>query len=103
MTIYTRHGDKAQTTTFDGDRVLKTSPTINAYGDIDELTSHLGLLKALMAQAQDKDTRNDSMADEQTYIEHLQRHLLAVGWCLMSNRSTAEVSFTDLTKRWSNA
>ena len=36
MTIYTRHGDKAQTTTFDGDRVLKTSPTINAYGDIDE-------------------------------------------------------------------
>ena len=34
MTIYTRHGDKAQTTTFDGDRVLKTSPTINAYGDI---------------------------------------------------------------------
>ena len=98
MTIYTRHGDKAQTTTFDGDRVLKTSPTINAYGDIDELTSHLGLLKALMAQAQDKDTHNDSMADEQTYIEHLQRHLLAVGWCLMSNRSTAEVSFTDLTK-----
>lgn len=71
MTIYTRHGDKAQTTTFDGDRVLKTSPTINAYGDIDELTSHLGLLKALMAQAQDKDTHNDSMADEQTYIEHL--------------------------------
>lgn len=98
MTIYTRHGDKAQTTTFDGDRVLKTSPTINAYGDIDELTSHLGLLKGLMAQAQDKDTHNDSMADEQTYIEHLQRHLLAVGWCLMSNRSTAEVSFTDLTK-----
>ena len=50
MTLYTRHGDKSLTTTFDGERVEKTSPTIAAYGDIDELISHLGLLRALISE-----------------------------------------------------
>ena len=97
MTIYTRHGDKAETTTFDGDRVEKTAPTIAAYGDIDELTSHLGLLKALMTQtAANASINHTDIAPEATYIEHLQRHLFAVGWCLMSNHP-AEISFAQLT------
>lgn len=97
MTIYTRHGDKAKTTTFDGDRVEKTAPTIAAYGDIDELTSHLGLLKALMTQTATKASLNHAtIAPEINYIEHLQRHLFAVGWCLMSNHP-AEISFAQLT------
>lgn len=58
MAIYTRHGDKAETTTFDGIRVKKTAPTIAAYGDIDELTSHLGLLRALMTQTATKASLN---------------------------------------------
>lgn len=36
------------------------------------------------------------IAPEATYIEHLQRHLFAVGWCLMSNHP-AEISFAQLT------
>ena len=97
MTIYTRHGDKAETTTFDGDRVEKTAPTIAAYGDIDELTSHLGLLKALMPQATATPSLNhNTIAPEINYIEHLQRHLFAVGCCLMSNHP-AEISFAQLT------
>ena len=97
MTIYTRHGDKAKTTTFNGDRVNKHSPTINAYGDIDELTAHLGLLKALMTESIITQQHNTHIDDELTFIEHLQRHLLAVGWCLMSSLP-AEVSFASLTK-----
>lgn len=97
MAIYTRHGDKAETTTFDGIRVKKTAPTIAAYGDIDELTSHLGLLRALMTQTATKASLNyTDMAPEAAYIEHLLRHLFAVGWCLMSNHPS-EISFAQLT------
>lgn len=86
MTLYTRHGDKSLTTTFDGERVEKTSPKIAAYGDLDELTAHMGLLRAMI------DPDNACNA----YLEHLQRHLLAVGWCLMSSHPS-EVDFAALT------
>ncbi|MDY5946359.1 MAG: cob(I)yrinic acid a,c-diamide adenosyltransferase [Prevotella sp.] len=99
MTIYTRHGDKAFTTTFDGERTEKTSPTIAAYGDIDELTAHLGLLRAMTTELQksaDNATDRDTIGQENQYIEHLQRHLLAVGWCLMSTHPS-DIDFAALT------
>ena len=79
MTIYTRHGDKAFTTTFDGERTEKTSPTIAAYGDVDELKAHLGLLRAMTTELQksaDNATGRDTIDLENQYIEHLQRPLL---------------------------
>lgn len=99
MTIYTRHGDKAFTTTFDGERTEKTSPTIAAYGDIDELTAHLGLMRAMTTELQksaDNATDRDTIGQESQYIEHLQRHLLAVGWCLMSTHPS-DIDFAALT------
>ena len=99
MTIYTRHGDKAFTTTFDGERTEKTSPTIAAYGDIDELPAHLGLMRAMTTELQksaDNATDRDTIGQENQYIEHLQRHLLAVGWCLMSTHPS-DIDFAALT------
>lgn len=89
MSIYTRHGDRAQTTSFDGERIEKTSAKIAAYGDIDELAAHLGLLKAMIADSAEA-------AEEHAFLEHLQRHLFAVGWCLMSAHQ-ADVCFATLT------
>lgn len=41
--IYTRGGDRGETSLGDGSRVSKLDPRIAAYGDVDELNSHLGL------------------------------------------------------------
>lgn len=45
MTIYTKKGDSGETSLVGGERVLKSSPRVNAYGDMDELISILGLLR----------------------------------------------------------
>jgi cob(I)alamin adenosyltransferase len=46
MKIYTRKGDKGQTSLFGGTTVKKSSARINAYGTVDELNSVLGLAAA---------------------------------------------------------
>jgi len=61
--IYTKTGDKGQTSLIGGTRVPKYHPRIEAYGTIDELNSYLGLirdheisedLKALLLEIQDR-------------------------------------------------
>jgi cob(I)alamin adenosyltransferase len=44
--IYTRGGDLGQTSLGDGSRTSKRDPLIAAYGTVDELNSHLGLVLA---------------------------------------------------------
>ena len=46
MKIYTRTGDKGDTGLFGGGRVPKDDPRVAAYGDVDELNSALGLVRA---------------------------------------------------------
>ncbi len=45
MKIYTRTGDHGQTSLLGGQRVPKDSLRIEAYGTVDELNSHIGLLR----------------------------------------------------------
>ncbi len=45
MKIYTKTGDKGKTSLFGGTRVEKYNLRIEAYGTIDELNSHIGLLR----------------------------------------------------------
>lgn len=46
MKIYTKTGDAGQTSLVGGKRVSKASARLDAYGTVDELNSHLGLLAA---------------------------------------------------------
>lgn len=46
--IYTRTGDKGETSLFGGKRVSKASERVEAYGTVDELNSILGHTKALL-------------------------------------------------------
>ncbi len=48
MKIYTRTGDKGQTSLLNGKRVPKESLRIETYGTIDELNSHTGMLRDLL-------------------------------------------------------
>jgi cob(I)alamin adenosyltransferase len=44
--VYTRTGDQGQTSLVGGQRVSKASKRVEAYGDVDELNSFLGLARA---------------------------------------------------------
>jgi cob(I)alamin adenosyltransferase len=50
--IYTRTGDGGETSLFGGGRVAKNSPRLEAYGTIDELNSHLGVVRAQKPSAE---------------------------------------------------
>lgn len=44
--LYTRTGDKGTTSLVNGVRVAKDSPRVCAYGTVDELNSHIGLVQS---------------------------------------------------------
>lgn len=52
MKIYTRTGDRGETSLFGGARVPKNDPRIDAYGTVDELNSQLGVVLAIAHDAQ---------------------------------------------------
>lgn len=45
MKIYTKRGDEGETSLLGGTRVVKHHHRIEAYGTVDELNSHIGLLR----------------------------------------------------------
>ncbi len=53
MKIYTRTGDRGETALFGGQRVRKDNVRVDAYGDVDELNSVLGLAGLYVEQAGD--------------------------------------------------
>jgi cob(I)alamin adenosyltransferase len=66
--IYTRTGDAGETSLFDGTRVKKHDPRVDAYGEVDEINAWLGLARA-----------SGSDPDLDGEIVHLQRDLFALG------------------------
>jgi len=44
--VYTKTGDRGETSLVGGARVSKSSPRVEAYGDVDELNSTIGLARA---------------------------------------------------------
>ena len=52
MIIYTKTGDKGQTSLANGQRVAKTDARIEAYGTVDELNSWIGALRVLAEDVQ---------------------------------------------------
>lgn len=48
MKIYTRTGDKGETSLFGGGRVMKNHPRVQAYGTLDEVNSLLGAVLAFL-------------------------------------------------------
>lgn len=73
MKIYTKTGDKGQTSLIGGQRVAKYHPRIEAYGTIDELNSYLGILTS--ADLDEKDRQ---------ILQFVQDRLFTIGSILAS-------------------
>lgn len=55
MKIYTKTGDKGQTSLWDGERVDKDSLRVECYGTIDELNATLGMARSVTEDKEMKD------------------------------------------------
>lgn len=77
MKIYTRTGDRGETSLFGGARVAKNDPRLEAYGTVDELSSFIGVARA------------SSLPPEvEAMLEQVQRDLFDVGARLASPGSS---------------
>jgi cob(I)alamin adenosyltransferase len=71
--IYTRTGDKGQTSLLGGTRVPKHHVRIEAYGTVDELNSHVGLLRDVI----DDNTTTQLLISIQDRLFTIGSHLAA--------------------------
>ncbi|WP_053977484.1 cob(I)yrinic acid a,c-diamide adenosyltransferase [Mangrovimonas xylaniphaga] len=74
MKIYTKTGDKGSTALFGGTRVPKHHIRIESYGTVDELNSHIGLLRD-----------QDMAAEFKALLVDIQNHLFTVGAILATD------------------
>ncbi len=81
MKIYTKTGDKGETSLFGGQRVSKDEPRIEAYGTVDELNTVIG-----SARAFNENERIDAI------LSDLQRRLFVLGADLATPTSAAKTT-----------
>lgn len=85
MKIYTKTGDKGQTSLIGGTRVPKHHIRIEAYGTIDELNSHIGLI------------RDQQMDDHsKRMLVEIQDRLFTIGSSLASDPEKSKMKIPDL-------
>ena len=99
MKIYTRTGDTGETSLFDGTRVSKADPRVDAYGEVDELNAWLGLSSAPAIGRSPISTTRSS---------RIQRDLFALGASSPipptgSPRASTKAVVTDATSRGSSS
>ena len=76
-TVYTRRGDQGITDLVGGVRISKSDVRLEAYGTIDELSSHLGLLISLLPPDD----------DERPVLLRIQNNLFNIGTHLATDQS----------------
>lgn len=84
MSIYTKTGDKGKTSLFGGRRVSKANLQIATYGDVDELTSTIGLIISL-----------DKNQGRKQFLTNIQKDLYQI----MAVLSSAKIDVTALSTR----
>ena len=74
--VYTRTGDKGETSLVGGVRIKKSNIRLEAYGTVDELSAHLGMLVSMM-----------KTGDERDFIIRIQNNLFNVCTHLATDQS----------------
>ena len=91
MKIYTKTGDKGQTSLFTGKRVLKNDVFIEALGTVDECNSALGVAISLMKSTPELEKIHDQ-------LEIIQHTLFDVGAAIATPRTQAIDSKIEKTR-----
>ncbi len=84
MGIYTKTGDRGSTATLSGDRHLKNHPLFEANGSVDELSAHIGVLRAGPCCL-------PALPRFAAFLERVQRDLVPLGAFI----SSGEASYLD--------
>ena len=88
--IYTRQGDTGQTALGAGQRVPKDHPLVVVLGDLDELNSHLGVVRAA-----------NRLPQLDSAVEQVQQELLCWGaWLAASPRAVWNHAQQEQTRGW---
>jgi cob(I)alamin adenosyltransferase len=85
MKIYTKTGDKGFTSLIGGTRVPKSSLRIECYGTVDELNSHIGLVR-------DQDVN----ASRRPLLKEIQDRLFTIGSALAADPEKSKMKLPDL-------
>lgn len=91
MKIYTRTGDKGETSIFTGQRLPKNDPMIDALGTVDECNCSIGLAIAMIG-------KNDKLNHLKEQLEIVQHALFDVGAALATPRTSASESKIEKTR-----
>lgn len=86
MKVYTKKGDQGTTGLIGGTRILKSSLRIEAYGTVDELNSHVGMLRDLI--------QNEVL---QTQLLEIQDRLFTLGSHLAADPAKSKMKLPDIT------
>lgn len=78
--IYTKTGDKGETGLIGGTRISKGDMRLEAYGTVDELNAHLGMIRSYPLEESDRD-----------FIVFLQQKMFSVGGYLATDQSKTEL------------
>ena len=81
MKIYTKTGDKGMTSLANGQRVSKCCERLEAYGTVDELNSHLGVLMTYCTEEGDR-----------KFLTEIQRALFVIGGSLAGSKTDKPLS-----------
>ncbi|HEY1023600.1 MAG TPA: cob(I)yrinic acid a,c-diamide adenosyltransferase [Sphingobacteriaceae bacterium] len=85
MKIYTKTGDKGYTSLIGGTRVPKYHLRIETYGTIDELNSHIGLIRD-----------QELAAEQKQLLKEIQDRLFTIGSSLASDPERSKMKIPDL-------
>ena len=88
MKIYTKTGDKGQTSLIGGTRVPKHHLRIESYGTVDELNSYIGLI------------RDQQVSEyQQNLLKEIQDRLFTIGSALASDQEKSKMKIPDLHQK----
>lgn len=93
MKIYTGTGDKGETGLIGGKRIPKGDSRIIAYGSVDELNSHIGLVLSIL-RLKDKDLFEDII----NFLMGVQNDLFVIGSDLADPKYPSENEIQDQRK-----
>lgn len=84
MKIYTKTGDQGKTSLFGGRRISKDDLRIEAYGTIDELNSHVGMLSSGL------------FAEQKEKLQKIQNYLFVIGSNLAADPNEINLKIPEL-------